>query len=211
MALVRKTTAPNLPLGPDLYDRHYIDRLLATQRIYFNQIDNAIGQVVGIRGGGYLDFPYAAVQRTTNVTFTANTPTQITLDTNDFLNGCSNNGTDGIHVAQSGVYNYQLSVQFANMDTQVHTAWIWLRINGVDVAGTNSKWDIPSKHGSSDGYLIAAVNFYVGLQAGDSVEMWAVVSDANVFMVAYPAQTVPFAMPSIPSVVATLTFVSVVA
>ena len=71
--------------------------------------------------------------------------------------------------------------------------------------------DVPPKHGSSDGYLIAACNFYVQLAANDSVSMYAAVEDTSVYMEAYAAQTAPpFAMPSIPSVVATLTFVSAV-
>ena len=102
----------------------------------------------------------------------------------------------------------QFSAQFANTAAATHTAWIWLRVNGVDVPGTGSKFDVPPKHGSSDGYLIAACNFYVELQANDTVEMWAAVENTSVYMEAYAAQTVPFAMPSVPSVVATLSFVS---
>ena len=148
--------------------------------------------------------------RTTDASFTANTATQITFDTTDFISGMVNDGTDGIEVLQAGVYNYQYSVQFANTDTQIHAAWIWLRVNGVDVAGTGSRFDVPAKHGSSDGYLIAACNFYVQLAANDTAELWAAVDNTGVYMEAYAAQTVPFAMPAIPSVVATLSFVSAV-
>ena len=108
---------------------------------------------------------------------------------------------------EGGAY-YQFSAQWANPDTQIHTTYIWLRVNGTDVAGTGSKFDVPSKHGTSDGYLIAAANFYVQLQAGDHVEMWAAADSTSPYMEAYAAQTSPFAMPSIPSVVATLSFVS---
>ena len=156
----------------------------------------------------FLSFPYAAIQRTTDKTFTANTATLITFNQNDFLNDCTNDGTDGIHVNNAGIYNYQFSVQFANTSATIYNACIWLRVNGVDVAGTGSKFDIPGKHGSSDGYLIAACNFYVKLQAGDYVEMWAATENAAVYMEAYAAQVSPFAMPAIPSVVATLSFVS---
>jgi len=51
-------------------------------------------------------------------------------------------------------------------------------------------------------------NFYVEAQAGDTVEMWAAVSNTAVTFDATAAQTSPFVMPSIPSVVATLSFVS---
>lgn len=200
--------APNLPLSPVQPDQRYMEQLTNAQRLYYNQLDGANAALLGPRGGRWLEFPYAAVQRTTDKTLTANTATQITFNTNDFLNGCLNDGTDGIRVEQPGIYNYQFSVQFANTDTQIHTAWVWLRVNNVDVPGTGSKWDAPSKHGSSDGYLVAAANFYVQLGAGDTVEMWAAVNNTALYMEAYTAQTTPFAHPSIPSVVATLSFVS---
>jgi hypothetical protein len=155
-----------------------------------------------------LNFPYASIQRTTNKTFTANTATLITLNQNDYLNDCTNTGSDGILVNVAGIYNYQFSVQWANPDTQIHTGYIWLRVNGVDVAGTASKFDCPAKHGTSDGYLIAAANFYVQLNAGDHVDMYAAVDNVALYMEAYAAQVSPFVMPSIPSVVATLSFVS---
>ena len=206
---------PALPNGPEDYLRTYQDQYSKILRLYFNQISGNLVTLSGPMGGQYLDFPYAAVQRTTDKTFTANTATQITFNQNDYLNGCSNDGTDGIRVAQVGVYNYQFSIQFANTDSQIHTAYVWLRRNGVDVPGTGSKWDITSRHGSSDGYVVAAANFFVDLQPDDTVEMYAAVSQAyvpgvsaGVYMEAYTAQTSPFPMPAIPSVVATLSFVS---
>lgn len=200
--------APNLPLATNQYERQYQDQLSNALRLYFNQLDSLNSVTLGPRGGQHYNFPYAAIQRTTDKTFTANTATQITFNQNDFLNGCTNDGTDGIHVEQSGIYNYQFSVQFANTSATSYAAYVWLRINGVDAEGTGSKFDIPTKHGSSDGYLVAACNFYVSLAAGDTVEMWAAVADSAVYMEAYAAQTSPFAMPAIPSVVATLSFVS---
>lgn len=177
-------------------------------RLYFNRIDTSFQNLLDYQGGKYVNFPYAAVQRTTNKTFTANTATQITFNQNDYLNGCTNDGTDGIHVENPGIYNYQFSIQFANTDTAIHTAYVWLRINSTDAAGTGSKFDVPNSHGGTDGYLIAACNFFVSLNAGDYVEMYAAVNDTAVYMEAYTASASPFAMPSIPSVVATLSFVS---
>lgn len=199
---------PNLPLSGQQFTPQYQDQLNNVLRLYFNRLTTNVNALTGVRGGQYLDFPYAAIQRTTDKTFTANTATQITFDQNDFLNGCTNDGTDGIAVAQSGIYNYQFSVQLKNTSTQIHSAWIWLRVNGVDVAGTGSKFDVTSSHGGIDGFVIAACNFYVQLNAGDTIEMWAAVNNVAVTFDATAAQTVPFAMPAIPSVVATLSFVS---
>jgi hypothetical protein len=206
--LLNQVSPPALPLAREQYDRPYQDQLNNILRLYFRQLNTTVNSLVGDTGGRFLQTPYAAIQRTTDKTFTANTATQITFNQNDYLNGCTNDGTDGIHVTYNGLYNYQFSVQFANTDTQIHAAWIWLKKNNVNVPGTGSRFDVPSKHGSSDGYLIAACNFYVDLVAGDTVELWAAVSNVGVYMEAYPVQTSPFAMPAIPSVVATLSFVS---
>lgn len=205
---LRPFVAPALPNSPVQYTQGEFDRFNNVLRLYFNQIDATVGAMVGGTGGSYLSFPYAAIQRSTDVTFTANTPTQITFDQNDFLNGCANDGTDGIEVDYYGIYNYQFSVQLQNTDTQIHSAWIWLRVNNVDVPGTGSKFDVISSHGGTPGYVIAACNFYVSLTPGDTVELWAAVNNTQVTFDASPAQTSPFAMPAIPSVVATLTYVS---
>lgn len=202
--------APNLPLSPELWDRQFQDQFANVLRLYFNQLNNFGSNLLGPVGGRFTAFPYAAIQRTTDLTFTANTPTEVTFDQNDFLNACTNDGTNGITVLYPGLYNYQFSVQWKNTDSQAHDAWIWLRINDADVPGTASQFTVPSKHGSEDGHLIAAANFYVRLNSRDSVKFYVAVSNTQVSIEAYPAQTTPFVMPSVPSVVATLSFVSAV-
>lgn len=210
------TVAPRLPAATVEWDHRFMEQHSNILRLYFNNIDAAFGGLLGTPGNGtgntpggaFLNFPYASIQRTTDKTFTANTATLVTLDQNDYVNACTNTGTDGIVVDVAGIYNYQFSVQWANTDTQIRQGWIWLQVNGVDVPGTASRFDVPAKHGSSDGYLIAACNFYISLNAGEHVDMYAAVDNAALYMEAYPAQVSPWAMPSIPSVVATLTFVS---
>ena len=206
--LLNLVAPPALPLARDDYDRPYQDQLNNILRLYFTQLSATLNSLVGDTGGRFLQTPYAAIQRTTDKTFTANTATQITFDQNDYLNGCANDGTDGIAVTYNGLYNYQFSVQLKNTDSQIHSAWIWLRVNNVDVPGTGSKFDVISSHGGTPGYIIAACNFYVDLVAGDTVEMWAAVNNVAVSFEAEAAQTSPFPMPAIPSVVATLSFVS---
>lgn len=203
-----RVVAPRLVAAPVQYDSRFIEQFANTLRLYFNQNDTNFAALTSDEGGRFLNFPYAAIQRTTDKTFTANTATEITFDQNDFLNGCSNDGTNGILIDRAGIYNYQFSVQWANTDSQAHTAWIWLRVNNTNVPGTGSQFSIPSKHGSTDGHLIAAANFYVQLNAGDYVKMFAAVDNVLVSMKYYAALTTPFAMPAVPSVVATLSFVS---
>ena len=200
--------APNLPLGPNQYERQYHDQLNNIHRLYYNRLDNGLQALFGDEGGRFLNFPYGAIQRTTDATFTANTATQITFDQTDYINAMTRNPLDGIVVEYEGIYNYQFSVQFSNSDSQIHDAWVWLRKNGTDISGTGSQFSVPNSHGGVDGHVIGAANFYVQLASGDSVEMWAAVNNVAIKMEAYAAQTVPFAMPAIPSAVATLSFVS---
>lgn len=199
---------PRLPAAPVEYSQRYGDDLTNVLRLFFNQLSNGLAALLAPEGGKYINNVYAAIQRTTDASFTVNTATQITFDQTDYINGATNDGTDGIAVNQAGIYNYQFSVQLKNTDSQIHSAWIWLRVNNVDVLGTGSKFDVTASHGGTPGYNIAACNFYVEMQAGDTVEMWAAVSNAAVTFDADVASTSPFTMPAIPSVVATLTFVS---
>ena len=51
---------PNLPLGPDQYDRRYQDQYSNVLRLYFNQLKNALSLLFGRLGGSYLEFPHVA-------------------------------------------------------------------------------------------------------------------------------------------------------
>jgi hypothetical protein len=205
---LQTVSPPRLPAAPVEYSQRYGDDLTNVLRLYFNQLSNGLAALLAPEGGKYLNNVYAAVQNTTDISFTANTATQIVFPTTDFINGATNTGLDGIKVLQDGIYNYQFSVQFKNTDTSIHSAWIWLRVNGVDIAGTGSKFDVISSHGGTPGFVIGAANFFVQLRANDTVEMWAAVSNTAVTFDSTTASTSPFTMPAIPAVVATLSFVS---
>ena len=101
MTRLATTRPPFLPVAPAEYETRFHNQHSDVLRLYFNQLDNTLASVLAPRGGKWLDFPYGAIQRTTDKSFTANTATQITFDTNDFLNGMTNDGTDGIAVEQS--------------------------------------------------------------------------------------------------------------
>ena len=44
--IVKRFTAPSLPKPPDTYTKSYQDNLLNILRLYFNQLDNLLGQIV---------------------------------------------------------------------------------------------------------------------------------------------------------------------
>ena len=154
-------------------------------------------------------FGYGSFQNTANQTFaTANTPTLLVTNQTDYANGMYYQANDGFHVLQNGIYNVQYSLQMVNTDTSIHEIDIWLRKNGVDVSGTGTIFSITNKHGGTNGYGVPVANFYVQLNAGDYVELWASVSNTALSISAIAAQSSPYARPAIPSTVITVNQVS---
>ena len=201
--------APNLPIAPMVYERQFQEAFNNVLRLYFNRLDNALRTAFGEEGGQYINNPNGAFQNNGNVTLAAiNTPTLVPFTVTDFATGMYSVPGDGVHVEQSGLYNYQFSIQFQNTDTQIHDAFVWLRLNGVDLPWTGSAFSITSSHGGVPGYVIGAANFYVQMAAGDYVEMWWAANDLAVTMHSLAPTTTPYIRPGSPSVVSTLTFVS---
>lgn len=152
--------------------------------------------------------PYASYQNTVDQTFAAaNTAYTVALNTTDIADG-SYLSANKIYVRNAGTYNVQFSLQLANTTTQTDATSIWLKLNGVNIDGTASKFDVPAKHGSSDGYLVAVANFFVTCSAGDYIELGIAIAATGTYIEAYAAQTTPFARPLIPSSVVTLTLAS---
>ena len=154
--------------------------------------------------------PYCSYTDNTDQYTTANTPTVVQFNTVEVENG-TYLSSNKVYFRNGGDYNVQFSLQFANTDTQIAEATVWLRKNGVDVVDTASKYSVPNKHGGVDGYLIAVANFFVDVVAGDYIELvWAVSAAANsggtvsgIYMEKYSANTTPFTYPAVPSAVIT--------
>jgi hypothetical protein len=277
--------APNLPLSPLLPDRPYMEQLTNAQRLYYNQLDATNSNVLGPRGGKWLDFPYGAFQDDTDQTDGSTAVAYyMRFNTTDFSNGVSVEshsavvtgsitlttltvsavtsgsiypsmqltgtgvtagtrivaqltGTTGgvgtytvnisqtvasttltgdlpskITVEQPGIYNLQFSAQFINTTNDVQEIDIWFRVNGTDVTGSNSQFGIKARKSTgSASRLIAALNFFLELQATDYVEIMWRVSDSGVSLEHFPAVTASGSTPAIPatpSIIATITFVS---
>ena len=153
-------------------------------------------------------FPYGAFQDTTDQSLATITATgDITLNTTDYALGTSIVDSYKVKVDYSGLYNVQFSIQFANDDSQIQDVDVWLRKNGSDVAGSNSKFSIDSKHGSVKGHLIAALNFNIELAKDDYVSLAWATSSVLVTVEHLAAQTTP-TRPATPSVILTIQYLS---
>ena len=106
-----------------------------------------------------------------------------------------------------GLYNVQFSIQLANDDSQIQDVDIWFKKNGSDVAGSNSKFSVDSKHGGVKGHVIAALNFNIELAKDDYVSLAWATSSVLVTVEHLAAQTTP-TRPATPSAIVTIQYLS---
>ena len=202
----RPVVAPRLPSAPQQYNAQYQEQFMNILRLYFNQLDNLTGVLLGDNGGRFLRLPYGAFSSDQDQTTTANTATLMTLNTTDFANQVSISSSK-ITVVNAGIYNLQFSTQFQNVDTQLHDVYIWLRQNGTDITGSTGFVSIPNSHGGTPGHSIIGWNYFLEMQANDYVEIYWSPTSANVSIQHLAASGTP-TKPSTQSVVATMSFVS---
>jgi hypothetical protein len=148
--------------------------------------------------------PYGAFQDTTDQNAASTTAAYaVTLNTTDYAVGVAVVSNSRVTVRSAGVYNIQFSFQFVNIDNAIQDVDIWFRKNGTNIAGSNSKFSVPNRHGGTDGHLIAALNYYLQMAANDYVElMWATTS-TDVSLEHLATQTSP-TRPATPSAIVTI-------
>lgn len=153
--------------------------------------------------------PYGAFQDTTDQT-AANTTTgyAVTLNTTDYSNGIYVSNSSRLNVRNYGIYNIQFSFQYKNTTNDGQDIDIWFKKNGTNVAGSNSRFHMPARKSTGDpSHLIAAMNFFLELAAGDYAEIFWRTTDVGVSLEQYGTSTSPD-RPSIPSAIVTMSYVA---
>ena len=123
-------------------------------------------------------------------------------------NGISivNNGSSlptRITFANSGIYNIQFSSEFQSNSTAIETITIWLRKNGVDVAGSAGVLTTAVKKAGNVYTAIASWNYLLDIVGGEYYELvWSTTNHTDVTMQFYAAGSPP---PSAASVILTVT------
>lgn len=200
---------PNTGTPGNEYEQRYFSQTFANMGGYFQRVTGIIAALFGPRGGKYINIPYGAFQDGTNQT-AANTTTAylVTFDTTDFSNGVTLSNSSRLNVAQPGVYNLQFSVQVKNTTNSSQDIDFWFRKNGTDIAKSNSRFGMPARKSSGDpSHVIVALNYFVSLAANDYMQIVWRTSDVAVTIETFAAGTSP-TRPSIPSAIATMSFVS---
>ena len=208
---LRFPAAPNLPLAPDDWDRRYQDQFANVLRLYFNQLSGALlalGGGEGI-GGRFLTFPHGQFSDSTSQTAASITAAYpITFNTTDFSYGVTVVSNSRLTVEYAGIYNLQFSVQMQNLDNAPQDIEIWARQNGTNIASTNSRFGLAARKSAGVPFhIIGSLNLFLDMSAGDYVELVWNTTNLATDIAAYAAGTTP-TRPAVPSVIATMTFVS---
>ena len=196
--------APSLPFAEVQYSKDYLNQLCNILRLYFNQLDNVISQLLSVAGGSILKFPngsfYLTTQQTIPVINTAYAiPFNNTANANQVAIGTT---TSHIVTSVAGYYNFQFSLQLAKTGGSNIGIWVWPRVNGVDITNSNTKLQIT---GSSSSESVAAWNFILPMNAGDYFQLMWAADDTRAIIKAEVANAFS---PAIPPAILTATFVS---
>ena len=104
-----------------------------------------------------------------------------------------------IQVDNAGLYSIQFSAQVhRSSGSSNREIDIWFRVNGADVADSNTRMTVKD----NNVYHVASWNIFLNLAASDMVEIYWLVSDANIELRAVAATA---SVPSTPSIIATIT------
>ena len=200
---------PSLGFAPEAYERRYFAEINGALNGYFRKLISTLGALFGPRGGKFLNTPHGAFHDSTDQTAASTTAaTVVTFNTTDISNGVTLSDSSRLNVADSGVFNIQFSIQLKNTTNDSHDVDIWFRKNGTNVDNSNSRYHPPARKSTGDpSHMIAALNFFIELDAGDYVEIVYKVGDVDVTLEHFAAGSSP-TRPAVPSVIATVSFVS---
>jgi len=200
---------PNLGSPAPAYDQGFLATSFGGLNVYFNKITAVFATILGPRGGKYINNPYGAFQDGTDqVAANTTTANAITFDTTDFSNGVTLSNSSRLNASQAGIYDIQFSIQFKNTTNDGQDVDVWFRKNGTNIANSNSRFHVVARKSTGDpSHLVAALNFFVSLSANDYVEIMWNPTNVGVSIEHFAASSTP-TRPAVPSVIATLSFMS---
>jgi hypothetical protein len=205
-SLTAKATTVGYLNSDAIYNRRYIGSSAMIGDVYANYFYG---------NGRYISTAYnQLISNTDQVAASLGTAYAVTYDTTDFPNGITVTNNSRITFAESGIYTITYSIQFENDNNTSETIDIWLRYEGTNIAGTNSRFGIPPRKSAGvPSTLIAVTPITVDIENdGDYIEIMWHPSDLGVTIEHYNAVTaspgVTPAIPATPSVIVGVTFIS---
>lgn len=286
MTIVKRYTAPTLPLPPQDYAQTYGNELIKILRLYFDNNDATVNAIIALlNAGGYfpsitagtvtanqftggnfsglnavlsqviaqvvqgniqggdgvfnnltaaqsnaslftgsgreINFPHIAASDSTDQYADAdNDPTVVEWNTLDSGLGWTLAAPGTATAEYAGVYKITYSLQFINTDNAIHYAYVWLKVNGSDLANSTTAFMIPARKSATageEGFICAYSEVTFAVDAGDDIELWWATNKAynttgpvdGVYIYQEAAQvSPPYDRPAIPSAIGSIVYVS---
>ena len=188
----------------------------------FNNLTAAQSNASLFTGSGrQINFPHIAASDSTDQYADANDdPTVVEWNTLDSGLGWTLNSPGSATADFAGVYKITYSLQFINTDNAIHYAYVWLKVNGNDLANSTTAFSIPARKSATpgeEGFICAYSEVTFAVSAGDDIELyWATDQAYNttgpvdgVYIYHEAAQTSPpYDRPAIPSAIGSIVYVS---
>lgn len=192
---IRNVVPPNLPVAPVEYQQRYQDQFANVLRLFFNLVSNALNAPK----------PHGSFYDTTTQTNPVANAVNLmrvnsTYDASQTAFNVSRD-TTRIYVAETGVYNIQFSAQLDKTGGGADAVYIWIRVNGQNLAHSATKVVIDGPNNE----IVAAWNWVLSLEANDYFEIAWQSPDTNVILASAAATG---NIPEIPSVIISVTWVS---
>lgn len=196
MANTQNVVPPSLPVAPSQYERRYQDQLSNVLRLFFTGLSNKVNSPL----------PHGSFYDTTTQTNPLANQVNLmkwnsTYDSGDGTQYGVKKDTTKIFITQTGVYNIAFSAQLDKTGGGASAVYIWIRVNGQNVAYSATKIVIDGPNSE----IVAAWNWVLTLKEGDYIELAWESADTNVILAAAAASG---NVPEIPSVIVTVTWVS---
>ena len=131
-------------------------------------------------------------------TAVVSTPTPMNFGNTYFSQDINLASATEIQVDNDGLYSIQFSAQvYRSSGSSNREIDIWFRVNGADVPDSNTRMTIKD----NSVYHVASWNIFLNLVASDMVEIYWLVSDANIEL---RAEAATASVPATPSIIATI-------
>ena len=218
--------ASALPNPPGEYDARYMRQLLRGIELYFSQLDSRASQNAEqysantFQGGEFIgdgkgiNVPYAQLVSNSDQSAAAiDQAYALTYSSADFAIDISIVSSSRITFTHPGKYLVSYSVQFQSTSNSLEYIDLWLRQNGTDVAGSNTRFSIPARKSAGEpAYVVAVTPLMISVAANDYAQIMFRVSNTLVTVEQLPAVTysagVTPAIPATPSVIVEVQFLS---
>lgn len=168
--------------------------------------DESTGDIVGVKDPDGSEFlwaraaNYLLARDMSDQSATINTPTAIEFDSPLIEEGIEIVDSTKILFSREGKFKFTLTAQVNNTDSQIHSFYMWGRLNGEDIDNTLTRVSVPESHGGDAGAIVLERSYFAPISAGQYIEVMWMTDNAGITLQSVAATSGPPAMPAGPSV-----------